>query len=369
MANLGRNALCSCESGLKFKKCCIKKDKTSLNSSEQNTFDTITPKNIHPFSPFFMLMPSVEWKGYRLRFIFNQIHYHEPLQTFHEFLFHVIKLTFGERWGNSQRGMSDENKHPVFKWFENVAEFRREFSDRIAKESTAHGSVFSAKVDGPHQALLSLGWDLYCLQAKNKLPTDVLKKLIKNEKFQSFRYELAVAAIMVRAGFEIEWNNIFGLEGKKSEFTATHLQTRLRVTVEAKSLHAKRDEIASIDDKAKQIAQRLKDAEKKKENGIPHIVFIDINRPPDAAATCQDDLNYLKSIINRMPELSSEQPAKHEALFLTNFVPYYGGVGDPVPKYQHFPIIPLHSLDKGDLEFYFEIFRSLDSYSFIPKEV
>lgn len=99
------------------------------------------------------------------------------------------------------------------------------------------------------------------------------------------------------------------------------------------------------------------------------MIFIDVNRPPLEAHNVQNDIDYLKNIVNKMPALSKEKPAKHEALFLTNFVPYYGGLGAPVPMYQHFPIIPLHCTDQVDLNFYFDIFRSLDSYSYIPKEI
>lgn len=264
MKKLSRNEPCFCGSGLKFKLCCMHKQSEASSISHALQSNTIVPINIDLFSASFKLMPSMVWKGYRLRFIFNKIHYHPPLQTFHEFLFHIIKLTFGEKWGNSQKGMAMENKHQVFRWFENVVEFRKLFADQIEEESTDNGLIFSAKVDGPHQALLSLGWDLYCLQAKNELPPDIIKKLIKNGKFQSFRYEIAIAAIMVRAGFEIEWYDISGKNGKKSEFIAVHPTTGEKVTVEAKSIHHKKGLLNSTEDKEKQIGQRVKDAEEKK---------------------------------------------------------------------------------------------------------
>ncbi len=371
MRKTGRNQPCLCGSGLKFKSCCLYRNENS--STIDGSLKEGETKAVPPFSSHFLLMPSIEFKGYRLRFIFNKVHYRPLNETFHDFLFEVIKLTFGERWFKKQKGMLPDNKHVVFKWFEDVREFRSKFSERIKIEKNEHGKIFSAEVDGPQQALLSLGWDLYCLQSKEKLPCDILKKLIKNKEFQSFRYEIAVAALMVRAGFKIKWYDISGQKGKQSEFLATHLHSEQQLTVEAKSL--RRDGIlhnkGSIDvddNKTKQIVKLLKVAEKKKKIGIPHAVFIDINRPPEGSQA-QSDIDYLKSLINAMPRISPEKPAKHEILVLTNFTPYFGGIGKPVPKYQNYPVIPQHSFDKRELSFYSEIFNSLDFYSFVPEEI
>ena len=192
---------------------------------------------------------------------------------------------------------------------------------------------------------------MVAIQSEGKFPPDMLKKLRKHQTFQSFRYEITVAAIMVRAGFKIEWYEPSGKEGeKRSEFVAVHRCTGLKVTVEAKSL--RRDGVLHeeglldpTDVKAKQIAKLLKKAEKKKETGIPHLIFIDINRPP-SPSNIQTDQDYVKILINSQPRFSAVKPAKHEALFLTNFSPYYSGVGEALTKYKHFPIFPDYCADK-----------------------
>ena len=371
---INRANLCSCGSKLKFKNCCRhKKAVPQHRHFSQNNTTSITPLRVAPFSHHFSLLPSVEMNGYRLRFIFNTIWYHARHETFHNFLFRVIDTTLGKNWYNSQKGMDPKNQHQVYKWLVSVRELQRDHINRFLTETTPHGILFSVDMDGPNQAILSFGWDLYCLQAKGKLPLTVQKKLIKNEEFQSSRYEVAVAAIMIRAGYKIEWYDIASNKKPRSEFIAIHSQTGQKITVEAKSLYREgslhtKGTIDPSDNKVRQIAQRVRDAEKKKEPGIPHIIFIDTNRPPDPKRT-ESDLDYLKSIIDKMPRLSTVDPAKHEALILTNFVPYYGGLGQPVPKYQHFPIFPIHSLDQQDLSFYSDIFNSLDHYSFIPENI
>jgi hypothetical protein len=369
---IGRNNPCPCGSELKFKKFCANKV-VSLNSELAQVITHVSRTSISLFSPNFELISSFEWHGHRHRFVFNRIYYRPLNDTFHDFLFYVIMQTYGSKWCGRQSGMSIEGKHVVSQWFEAADRFRSEYRDKIETESTPHGLVFSAEMDGPQQALLSFGWDLYCLQSKNKLPEDVLKKLRKNDTFQSFRYEIAVAAIMMRAGFDIEWYDTSGNEGKRSEFVAVHRNTGLKVTVEAKSIHREGVlHMKGLPDptaiKAKQIARRLKDAEKKKEEGIPHLVFIDINRPP-SDSDLKRDIEYIKTLVNAMPPLSDERPAKHEALFLTNFSPYYGGVGQPLPKHQHYSVFPSFCADKRSLGDYQEIINSLDHYSFIPDEI
>lgn len=282
-------------------------------------------------------------------------------------------MTFGDDWFQIQKGMHYDDQHILFRWLEETYEFRRNFKSSFSEEITPYGKVSLCQVDGPQQSLLSLGWDLYCLQVKNKLPFEIVKKLQKNKDFQSFRYEIAIAAMMVRAGYHIDWSNNSEEGVKKCEFLATHLLTGDKVTVEAKSLM--RDGVLNqkgfldiSDDKVKQIVQRLRDAEKKKEEGIPHAIFIDLNRPPQASDEISD-YEYLKKLINQMQRISEEKPAKHEVLVLTNFSPYYGEIGEVLPKYQHFPIIPEYCNDQKESSFYAEMFKSLDNYGYIPGEV
>ncbi|MGA8165049.1 MAG: hypothetical protein WB791_08520 [Waddliaceae bacterium] len=249
------------------------------------------------------------------------------------------------------------------------------FQRELLVENTTHGQVFSTVVDGPQQALLSLGWDIYCIQIHNKLPHTIVEKMIKNRTFQSFRYEVAIAAIMVRAGYEVNWYEACCEGEPKGEFIAIHTETGLKLTVEAKSLHRKgvlheAGELDPADTKAKRIAKLLKNAEKKKEKGIPHAIFIDINRPPNPS-NLQSDLDYIKLLIRHMsPIPSAKKPAKHDVLFITNFSPHYGGVGKQLPqKRQYFSVFPRYCADHMNIELYHDIQNSLDHYSHIPDEI
>ena len=67
------------------------------------------------------------------------------------------------------------------------------------------------------------------------LPDSLIKRLKDFHKFQGARYEILVAAVFTRAGFDIEWIDDTKASGKHPEFIATHKRTGRKIAVEAKS--------------------------------------------------------------------------------------------------------------------------------------
>ncbi len=56
------------------------------------------------------------------------------------------------------------------------------------------------------RALLSLDYDFYSLQhCGAEVLSKLLNRLRNEQQFQGARYEIAVAALSCRAGFEIKW--------------------------------------------------------------------------------------------------------------------------------------------------------------------
>lgn len=88
---------------------------------------------------------------------------------------------------------------------------------------------------GPAKAYQCFGYDLYWLQLIHKLPDSVIERLKDFRAFQGARYEVLIAAIFARAGFEIEWIDDDNASGKHPEFIATHKITGKKVGVETKS--------------------------------------------------------------------------------------------------------------------------------------
>ena len=88
---------------------------------------------------------------------------------------------------------------------------------------------------GPAKAYLCFGYDLYWLQLFHRLPESLIGRLKDFGAFQGARYEVLVAAVFARAGFEIEWIGDAEAASKHPEFIATHKRTGKKVGVETKS--------------------------------------------------------------------------------------------------------------------------------------
>src|SRR5262249_18915643 len=194
----------------------------------------------------------------------------------------VVLWTLGHTWWKHQIRMSVEQRHVITRWKYAFSEFTRR---NIGKLSEAPGSQrFSGPVPGTVYALLALGYDLFCLQAKNALPEFLIEKLRSNLDFQGARYEVAVAAIMARAGFEITYLDDKAVQQKHCEFIAQHKATGINIGVEAKSrvrpgvLNTKGEFNYTEDWRG--IWQLVRAARKQKPPGLPFFIFVDVNLPP-----------------------------------------------------------------------------------------
>ena len=165
-----------------------------------------------------------------MRALWNTIHSRPEVETFHEFLVELTKWTFGKTWWSHQLGAKVGSEHVVLRWTKAFAVGR----DLAVSDSDEPERVVTT-ASGPMVALLALGYDFYCLQSRNKLPEFLVSRLRDGKQFQSARYEVAVAAIMARAAFEIEFLDDKNVEEKHCEFIATHKGSGFEFGVEAKS--------------------------------------------------------------------------------------------------------------------------------------
>lgn len=136
---------------------------------------------------------------------------------------------------------------------------------------------------GPVSSLVTLGFDIYSIRHKATFPKELRKRLLKHRFFQGARYEIAVAAIFARAGFDIRF---YGKSSyKHGEFIATDPDTKQDIIVEAKSRHRKGilatpgtvDELRNLRGDIKTL---LVDAFQQSSDRIPFVIFIDVNALP-----------------------------------------------------------------------------------------
>lgn len=285
--------------------------------------------NLPPVEPLLGLVPSLIYSGRRVRVIFNTLHFRPPTETFHEFLVNVVLWTLGERWWKNQVGMKEEDRHVVVKWkydFERSAKRAME-SGRLEQGSSV---VYTAAPTGPSWALLSLGYDLFCLQTANRLPAVFVERLRRDRSFQGVRYEIAVAAIVARAGFEIEFVSPAKEEHTKNcEFVGTHRQTGCKVAVKAKSRHREgvlneKGTFQPVEDST-WIYKRIKEATKQTKGDCPSMLFIDINLPlspgiaPDERPWARD----LEAAFAQLDKFGSTSASVLNAIIVTNLSHHY----------------------------------------------
>ena len=120
-----------------------------------------------------------------------------------------------------------------------------------------------------------MAYNLYLIAHNvHDIETRLIERLKNPENFKGAFYETRVAAELVKAGFELEYED----EGDKStthcEFTATSLRTKRKFSVEAKS----RPTAFHGDGKLLRVGRQLYGALEKNAK-FERLVFIDINRP------------------------------------------------------------------------------------------
>ena len=276
----------------------------------------------------------------RFRIVWNKVWHYPQHETFHQFLDALVVDTLGREWFEEQRRLPDKNQNAIVKWRTAMVELLRRPADTNDGVSTGH------TITGPTKAYQCFGYDLYWLQLAHKLPDSLIERLKDFRAFQGARYELLIAAIFARTGFELEWIVDDKASGKHPEFIATHKISGKKVGVETKSrqrpgamnyigtvsleTHLKGD-VFDLYDKAIQQAP---------DGNLPFLIFIDANVPdspqkglPSYSDIPVDTTPWMKEIRDRLVEIwnAATEPTSESAVMITNFAFYYGDNDSPSP--------------------------------------
>lgn len=384
---LGRNDPCFCGSGVKYKKCCLPKGLTPTETSgvPQEVVDEhlkaarkrqlfLQSKGIYVDLP-----NTITFQGKSFLAVGSKLMYDDnPHATFHQLILRNLSLTLGKEWWDAESAKSSEEKHYVKRCFEELEASRsRDDLDKMAVDEHTHTMLAT----GDTQALLSLAFDVWLLTQKGYMRDDWLERLRDHKAYQGARYEIGVASLFVRMGCELEFYDHDRVEEdgnppKRAEFIAVHPLTKNRVAVEAKSRHvdgvihnpgtlnyrrALRGDITKL----------FKKALLKETDGLPLIIFIDVNSLTEVGQTVQNTqwFSDVKRSFDSRSASSPEYPDKHAALFVTNFSPHYQGTGVSHPG-QYLFIGSMHSqyplTDGSQGEFMIRLLRAVGNYGYVP---
>lgn len=349
-----RNELCPCGSGKKYKKCHLLQDRERERSARALARATERGQNRE-------LPPEVlaerqrrsqeererserqgdvrqiihtDFQDYKFVAVGGTLHWSNKWKTFIDFLQDYIKKALGAKWGNAELLKEPADRHIVIQWYQQYCEFQK--AHRANDEGIKEGVP-----DGPSLAYLTLAYDLYVLADHASLQERLVARLRHKDQFQGARYELAVAATMIRAGFILEHEDESDSTRKHPEFIAVDKSSGERVAVEAKSRHrtgilGRHGDPVSRDNFRLGINDLLRKAIAKR-GALPLLIFIDANMPPEVAI--EDQRTWLAEFAQTLSrvghgynELGVFEGAPFSGLALTNWSEHYGDVGQPYPQ-------------------------------------
>ncbi len=370
MYKLGRNELCLCGSGIKYKYCCyekhqdlgIKGDMLKILHFEGNRRFKMPREWRERYGD---LKPIIheDIGGYKFVAVGNTLYWSKRWKFFNEFLEEYVLHVLGLDWckGEIQKDFSD--RHIVLQWRESMYEYLNKHGER-------DGNVFYVDVNGITKAYLLLAYDLYILRHHSSLQNEVVRRLKLKDHFQGARYELFVASIFVRAGFDISFEEESDPSKKHPEFIAQHKASKQKFAVEAKSRHRpgilnfpgdrSEDEVAGV----KYLLWKAFD----KDVQMPYAIFIDLNLPPS------DDPFFKRTWFEEIPKSIDQIIQSHgfktdpfNFIYFTNHPYHYADQEDQSPRSDSFAAISRNPRIKGDYKKIFNaVMKVMDSYDVIP---
>jgi hypothetical protein len=281
MNKIGRNDPCPCgkikDNGKIIKyKYCHGFDIKPIIPEEVLEYFKNTPQEPYERGGFLTGRPfiSTEFNGTRVRAVANRV-YRRPLdETFHFFLFHEFFNTLTQTWVEEEE--KKKNPHVLVQW-------ARETQDVIFKfDKPEENTVRGIKLSGNMRSLLAIAYDFYTLDhCGAPVSKKLLNRLRKESQFQGARYEIAVAGLVCRSGFEIKWNND---DGKHCEFIGTHKVTNDKAAFEVKSHHREgvlgKEGVFNPEETRIKIMDHVREAiNQAPKEDIPLIIFDDLNLP------------------------------------------------------------------------------------------
>lgn len=328
-----RNSACPCGSGLRFKRCHGRLDSDSPKTSglaeiPLHVLEKLRRSQLaeqrHEESFGSIREPiALGFNGVHLAAVGKKILQAMNWKVFPDFLNQYLHGLLTKEWGDRQVSLTFAEQHPIVQW-------RTIWTTAQQTQSRNAEGLYAAN-SGAATAWYRLAYDLYLLEHNAHLQKRLLQRLRQPAQFQGARFEAAVAAMMLAAGYELHFAND-KLHGKHPEFVAVSKEASLQLAVEAKSRHrpgilgfpGQRSETVDTFDIYGLLRSALE-----KDTLDPLLVFIELNSPEPLE---QSDPAAIHAKLNAHWEAA-------QALSWPNGFPAVGVVfyNDPSPWYLQEP--------------------------------
>jgi hypothetical protein len=232
---------------------------------------------------------------------------------------------------------------------------------------------FSVDASGEVADLCTLAHDVFHLANAETFNTKIRKRLLDKKAFHGACYEIAVAALLMRAGLRVEF--VYDQEKKHHDFQAYDLTTGTMLAVEAKSRHragtvhepgpVEPDRITRGD-----IASLIDQALEQNPGGRPFVIFVDLNVPRDPGVAVEKRA-WFQDVWTDMQSLGEATDKKRDdfsAIFITNFSHHWSGPAISAgAEYLHIVSHRAHYPLPDDLVG--RMMAAVQNYSFVPRQV
>lgn len=311
---IGRNDPCFCGSGRKFKYChggpqyelpnlaASARLEREIVAEGKRQFERHKAREMQRQKQQGLgrAIISAEIEGFRFVAVGNRVCWGK-WKSFTDFLNEYIKVTMGGEWGNAELAKPLEERHPLMQWYDKICLLQRAHQKRP-------GEIFTTPKTGAVSAYHRLAYNLYLIAHNVKdIQTRLIARLKNKGNFQGAYYETQVAAWLINAGFELEFENEQDTTTTHCEFTATYPATGDKYSVEAKSRETRAGGSARIP-----VGNQLRKALVKRANH-KRLVFIDLNKalhtPEALGRTVERAERILKSSENMEIDGVSAPPA------------------------------------------------------------
>jgi len=230
--------------------------------------------------------------------------------------------------------------------------------------------IYESAANEDMLSYLLLAYDLYTIDHNYELQDRVIKRLKDENQFQGALYELYIASLFMRAGFEIEYSDESDYSQKHPEFIAKLSSSDQFIAVEAKSKH--RESLigrkGTLNGKFRLNITKSMNRAFHKEVDMPYIIFIDINLPAE-----KKHYAYVKKQLNYELKKSYENLAisnKFNLIFFTDHHPYSTSNNSAASIFFKKPIYltsskPKYVIEKQNI-IIGRILKSISQYGNIP---
>jgi hypothetical protein len=324
MAKIGRNQPCPCGSGQKYKKChgrlgseASAKVPVAMQNL-QNVLEQQRASERIRETQQGLGRPIIGFKSgdRQVVTVGNKIYFSDKWKTFPDFLADYMKQKFGGAWGNGEIAKPFAERNPIMQWYDTYCRYQQA---TIKKP----GEVSQANVTGIVACYLGLAYSLYLLDHNVEIQERLLRRLKDPGNFQGAFYELFVANVLIRAGFQLTLEDEGDSASKHCEFAAVSRQTGKKYWVEAKmrsvaGVLAKTQRDGGTDRKPLgRLIPHLNDA-LAKPAADERLIFIDLNAEPEFGDDNQP--TWYDPVVRRIERYEAKELAKDVTayLFVTN---------------------------------------------------